>query len=149
LTGTTFFAWSVLPCLGLVVAVLLGATGIGAVLVHLARRTNLTGGASTGPSSGGPSTPPTAPTPPPSGAAEPGPGQSTAPTTDAELDLNTVTVTEETPAAPPETTEEVEVEATGLAEPSVDEPPEAPPAADSDFVTGEELGLSDAERAQL
>ena len=37
LTGVTMFAWAILVCLGFFVAVLIGSTGAGAVVVHFAR----------------------------------------------------------------------------------------------------------------
>ncbi len=131
LTGATFFAWSLLPCLGLVAAVLIGSTGTGAVLVHLARRANLTGSttARTDAASMEPST-----------VAVSYPGQTT-PQPAATVD---------TVAASPDT---VEATATGLTE-AAEIPAESPAvtlATDptADFVTGEELGLTDAERAEL
>ena len=38
ITGITTFSWALVACLGFVVALLIGSTGSGAVLVHLARR---------------------------------------------------------------------------------------------------------------
>ncbi len=37
ITGITTFSWAIVPCLGFIVALLIGSTGSGAVLVHLAR----------------------------------------------------------------------------------------------------------------
>ena len=37
MTGVTAFAWAIFACLGFIVAVLIGSTGTGAVVVHLAR----------------------------------------------------------------------------------------------------------------
>ena len=36
-TGVTAFAWVIFPCLGFIVALLIGSTGTGAVIVHVAR----------------------------------------------------------------------------------------------------------------
>jgi len=36
-TGVTAFAWVIFPCLGFIVALLVGSTGTGAVIVHVAR----------------------------------------------------------------------------------------------------------------
>jgi predicted flap endonuclease-1-like 5' DNA nuclease len=37
MTGVTAFAWAIFACLGFIVAVLIGSTGTGAVVVHFAR----------------------------------------------------------------------------------------------------------------
>lgn len=37
ITGVTSFAWAIVACLGFLIALLIGSTGTGAVLVHLAR----------------------------------------------------------------------------------------------------------------
>ena len=37
LTGVTTFSWAIFPCLGFIVALLIGSTGTGAVIVHVAR----------------------------------------------------------------------------------------------------------------
>lgn len=130
LTGVTFFAWSLVPCLGLIVAVLFGSTGLGAVLVYLARRSNFTGGSWSGGSRGGG---PAAPSTPPSGAAV-----VVAPVTPA---------AEPTEAPAPST---VETEATGIVpEEQTPTPAKTSAAEESGFVTGEQLGLSDEERRQL
>ena len=34
----TAFAWVIFPCLGFIIALLIGSTGTGAVVVHVARR---------------------------------------------------------------------------------------------------------------
>ena len=45
-TGVTAFSWVIFPCLGFIVALLIGSTGTGAVVVHVARRSGrLPGGA--------------------------------------------------------------------------------------------------------
>jgi predicted flap endonuclease-1-like 5' DNA nuclease len=161
LTGTTFFAWSLVPCLGLIAAVLIGSTGVGAVLVHLARRSNLSGGVG-GFSFGGPSTPPKEPTPPtsPSGnkwtpvMPDEEDELGTAPTSDIEsvppsaaVDVAPV----ETAPEPTPEIDEAEMDATGLppSEAEAEAAHEESSEADSGFVTGEELGLSDAERDAL
>jgi predicted flap endonuclease-1-like 5' DNA nuclease len=161
LTGTTFFAWSLVPCLGLIAAVLIGSTGVGAVLVHLARRSNLSGGVG-GFSFGGPSTPPKEPTPPtsPSGnkwtpvMPDEEDELGTAPTSDIEsvppsaaVDVAPV----ETAPEPTPEIDEAEMDATGLppSEAEAEAAHEDSSEADSGFVTGEELGLSDAERDAL
>ena len=38
ITGVTTFSWAIFPCLGFIVALLIGSTGTGAVIVHVARR---------------------------------------------------------------------------------------------------------------
>ena len=38
ITGVTTFAWAIFPCLGFFIALLIGSTGTGAVIVHVARR---------------------------------------------------------------------------------------------------------------
>lgn len=40
-TGIVTFAWAIFACLGFILALLLGSTGAGAVIVHLARRSDL------------------------------------------------------------------------------------------------------------
>lgn len=134
LTGATFFAWSLLPCLGWIVAVLFGSTGNGAVLVHLARRSNL--------SVGGTSTPPTAESGP-SGvvvrdASRPEAAESTTPAA--------APVTPEAPKQQPYAEERFATESPtqeqATEEASTTE--ETPP-----LVTGEALGLSEEERRQL
>jgi predicted flap endonuclease-1-like 5' DNA nuclease len=161
LTGTTFFAWSLVPCLGLIAAVLIGSTGVGAVLVHLARRSNLSGGVG-GFSLGGPSTPPKEPTPPtsPSGnkwtpvMPDEEDELGTAPTSDIESAPPSAAVhvapVEPTSEPTPEI-DEAEMDATGLppSEAEAEAAHEDSSEADSGFVTGEELGLSDAERDAL
>jgi predicted flap endonuclease-1-like 5' DNA nuclease len=37
ITGVTTFSWAIFPCLGFIVALLIGSTGTGAVIVHVAR----------------------------------------------------------------------------------------------------------------
>ena len=37
ITGVTAFSWAVFPCLGFIMALLIGSTGTGAVIVHVAR----------------------------------------------------------------------------------------------------------------
>ncbi|MBX2997801.1 MAG: polymer-forming cytoskeletal protein [Caldilineaceae bacterium] len=133
LTGISFFAWSLLPCLGLIVAVLLGSTGVGAVLVYLARRSNFSGGAWSGGSRGdGPASPGT----PPSGSAVTVVRQP--------VDVPVVETPTENYSVVAETT------ATGIA-PEDEAPVVERPVVDeeSGFLTGEELGLSDEERHQL
>jgi predicted flap endonuclease-1-like 5' DNA nuclease len=161
LTGITFFAWSLVPCLGLVAAVLIGSTGIGAVLVHLARRSNFSGGVG-GFSLGGPSTPPKEPTPPtsPSGnkwtpvMPDEEDELGTAPTSDIESAPPSAAVDVAPVETAPEPTPEIdeaEMDATGLppSEAEAEAAHEESSEADSGFVTGEELGLSDAERDAL
>ena len=49
ITGVTTFAWAIFPCLGFFVALLIGSTGTGAVIVHVARRSGrLSNGVPTG-----------------------------------------------------------------------------------------------------
>jgi predicted flap endonuclease-1-like 5' DNA nuclease/cytoskeletal protein CcmA (bactofilin family) len=152
LTGVTFFSWSLIPCLGLIVAVLIGATGVGAVLVHLARRSNFSGGVG-GFSFGGPSTPPAEPTAPSENSWTPvEPGEEDLRTTPAS-DVGPVpsAAVDEVYTEPAPAVDETEMDATGLA-PSEAEAEPAPaesPEADRGFVTGEEMGLSDAERDAL
>ena len=38
ITGVTAFSWVIFPCVGFIVALLIGSTGTGAVIVHVARR---------------------------------------------------------------------------------------------------------------
>ena len=38
ITGVTAFSWVIFPCLGFIIALLIGSTGTGAVVVHVARR---------------------------------------------------------------------------------------------------------------
>ena len=38
ITGVTTFSWAIFPCLGFIIALLIGSTGTGAVIVHVARR---------------------------------------------------------------------------------------------------------------
>lgn len=38
ITGVTAFSWVIFPCLGFIIALLIGSTGTGAVIVHVARR---------------------------------------------------------------------------------------------------------------
>jgi predicted flap endonuclease-1-like 5' DNA nuclease len=145
LTGISFFAWSVLPCLGLIVAVLLGSTGAGAVLVYLARRSNFGGGSWSGGSVGGSPTPP--PSTPPSGSAV-----AVVPA-DEPVDVTVATATEPSEeGSKPASSETLpgEISATGLI-PEDEAPVVERPNVDEDsgFVTGEELGLSDEERRQL
>jgi predicted flap endonuclease-1-like 5' DNA nuclease/cytoskeletal protein CcmA (bactofilin family) len=140
LTGVTFFAWSLVPCMGLIVAVLFGSTGLGAVLVYLARRSNF-GGTWSGGSSGSAPTPPS--TSPSGTAVAVAPATDTAPATPA-----TDAPATETAEAPAAST--VETTATGIVpeeQTPVVEKPGTP--EDSGFVTGEELGLTDEERHQL
>ena len=56
ITGVTTFAWAIFTCLGFFVALLIGSTGIGAVIVHLARNSGRR-------SNGAPLTDPDAPEP--------------------------------------------------------------------------------------
>lgn len=49
ITGVTTFAWAIFSCLGFFVALLIGSTGTGAVIVHVARRSGrLSNGVPTG-----------------------------------------------------------------------------------------------------
>jgi predicted flap endonuclease-1-like 5' DNA nuclease len=140
LTGATFFAWSLAECLGLIMAVLLGSTGTGAVLVHLARRAKLAGG---GPSGGvsGVNVPPPSPS---SGGAVvvTDPTKPKAEPTDAGLDHTTASFAEQA------ADEEIVESASGIVE-SEETESQPPTTGDEGFVTGEELGLSDEAQRQL
>ncbi|MBI1299161.1 hypothetical protein GC175_29875 [bacterium] len=134
LTGATFFAWSVLPCLGWIVAVLLGSTGNGAVLVHLARRSNLTGGGT-------------------STAPSPNSGPSGVVVRDSSQPVATGPVATDTPAAADAPKQQPYAEERFATEaPAQDQETTAEPIAaeaPTQLVTGDELGLSDEERHQL
>jgi predicted flap endonuclease-1-like 5' DNA nuclease len=149
LTGVSFFAWSVLPCLGLIVAVLLGSTGVGAVLVYLARRSNFGGGSWSGGSIGDSPTPPS--TPPSGSAVAVVPAGEPVDVPRADVAVTTAPATEATEEGfTPSETLPGEIAATGIL-PEDDAPVVSTPAEveGSGFVTGEELGLSDEERRQL
>ena len=53
-TGVTAFSWVIFPCLGFIVALLIGSTGTGAVIVHVARRSGRLPGGALGGRTGGP-----------------------------------------------------------------------------------------------
>ena len=53
-TGVTAFSWVIFPCLGFIVALLIGSTGTGAVIVHVARRSGRLPGGALGGGTGGP-----------------------------------------------------------------------------------------------
>ncbi|MCB0112865.1 MAG: polymer-forming cytoskeletal protein [Caldilineaceae bacterium] len=126
LTGATFFAWSLLPCIGWIVALLLGATGNGAVLVHLARRTNIAGSSF--------------------GAASTGTATGSGPSTVVVRDPSRTDATSETVAAPaPQPAAE---KSTDAAEPAEDAATPTQEEA-AQMVTGDELGLTDEQRRQL
>lgn len=150
LTGISFFAWSVLPCLGLIVAVLLGSTGVGAVLVYLARRSNFGGGTWNGRSTGGDLTPPSTPS---GSAVAVAPADEPMEAPRANVDMTTTPPSEQSEAGSTPASAETlpgEISATGIL--PEDEAPVAQTPAEvegSGFVTGEELGLSDEERHQL
>ena len=134
LTGATFFAWSLLPCLGWIVAVLLGSTGNGAVLVHLARRSNLTGG--------GTSTPPSTDSGP-SGVVVRDPSRPAA----AESAATDAPAAADTPKPQPFAEERFATEAPAQEKQTSVEPTAVEES--TQLVSGEELGLSDEERRQL
>lgn len=54
ITGVTAFAWVIFPCLGFIIALLIGSTGTGAVVVHVARRSGRLPGGVLGDRLGGP-----------------------------------------------------------------------------------------------
>ncbi len=53
-TGVTAFSWVIFPCLGFIIALLIGSTGTGAVVVHVARRSGRLPGGALGGNLGGP-----------------------------------------------------------------------------------------------
>ncbi len=63
-TGVTAFSWVIFPCLGFIMALLIGSTGTGAVVVHVARRSGRLPGGALGGNLDGPA--------PSGGAASPG-----------------------------------------------------------------------------
>ena len=54
ITGATAFAWVIFPCVGFIMALLIGSTGTGAVIVHVARRSGRLPGGALGGRLGGP-----------------------------------------------------------------------------------------------
>lgn len=54
ITGVTAFSWVIFPCLGFIIALLIGSTGTGAVVVHVARRSGRLPGGVLGDRLGGP-----------------------------------------------------------------------------------------------